>query len=158
MCSLESSCVHGKCQARRINVENGRGHVKMKTLRVTRSFLVERVFVQSHCNVHLSQHFASKTVQISAVHVSYQKQCSISARCSKNAKIRQGPGRARLCRKSLDFRYVPPRIRRVFPNPRHASTIQQVSDSGTVGNNFGRARSVLSWRHCGEFGTRSGAC
>ena len=39
---------------------------------------------------------------------------------------------ARLCRKSLNFRYVPKsRITRVVQNPRHASTMKQVSDGST---------------------------
>ena len=59
-------------------------------------------------------------------------------------KIRQGP---RVCRKSLDFRHVPqPRITRVFQNLRNGSTMKQVCDGSTGGNNFGSARSVFSWR------------
>ena len=60
-------------------------------------------------------------------------------------------GRAKLCRKSLDFRYVPERrITRKFLNPRSASKMKPVSDRDTGGNNFGRARCVLSRRrnHC----------
>ena len=34
----------------------GCGHVKMKALSVTRKFLDEHAFVQTHCNTHLSQH------------------------------------------------------------------------------------------------------
>ena len=41
-----------------------------------------------------------------------------------------GPGRAKLRRKSVDFRHVPqPRITRVFQNPAHASTMKHVCDA-----------------------------
>ena len=87
-------------QARKINGEDGCGHVKMK-----------------------------------------------SFEDPKTNKICQGRGRARLRRKSLDFRHVPqPRITRVFQNPRHAGTMKHVSDGSTRGDNFGRAGDVLSWK------------
>ena len=57
----------------------------------------------------------------------------------------------RSCASSLDFRYVAePRIAWVFQNPSHTSTMTQVCDGSTGGNNFGRARSALTWRwnHC----------
>ena len=43
-----------------------------------------------------------------------------------------------------------PRIPWVFQNPKRASTMKQICDDSTGGNNFGRARTVLTWRsdHC----------
>ena len=49
-----------------------------------------------------------------------------------NARFLHGPGRAKLCRKSLDFRYIPePRFKCVFQNPRHANTMKQDSNGST---------------------------
>ena len=54
-------------------------------------------------------------------------------------KSARAQGRAEQRRTSLDFRHGPqPRITRVFQNPRHASTMEQVSDGGTGGDGFGR--------------------
>ena len=100
-----------------MNGEGGCGHVKMKALSVRWKHSDEHVFVQTHAASSTCPNtLASNTVQVSAV-------------------------------QETDFRHVPqPRITRVFQNPRHASTMNQVCDGSTGGNNFGRARSVLSLR------------
>ena len=107
------------------------------------------VLVQSHCIVHPFQHTceqygANPCCPHSQLETRFALCMVIQKKRKKNARV---PAVRGLRRKSLDFRHVPqPRITRVFQNPRHASTMKQLSDASTGGINFGRARTVLTWR------------
>ena len=85
---------------------------------------------------------ASNTVPISAVHVSNQKMFALWTANQKHNNPEAQAVRGCAAKASI-FLHVP---QRVFQNPMHASTMKQVGDGSTGGNNFGSARSVLSRR------------
>ena len=114
--------------------------MKRKTSSVMVSYLDGHVLVLKHCNDILFRHICTQ----SGAHpccTCFQPE-TMYAFCTVNqsAKIRQGPSRARLCRKSFDVGHVPqPRITRVFQDPRHASTMKQVCNGSTCGNDLGKS-------------------
>ena len=119
--------VHGENHGKRErHVEGGRAHVKTNTWSVTRKLLDERVCVQLQCSVHQFQH---NFVQYDAKSLLSTSPTRNKVRFlygdPKTQKSARAQGRAWLYLKSLEFRHVPqPRIRRMFQNPRHASTTE----------------------------------
>ena len=126
-------------QARKTTGEGGRGHVKSNTQSAMRKPLDEHVFVLSQCNVHQFQHICEQD----GAHLCCPRCqpettfafCTVIQKHKKSAKaqaVQSCAARVWIFGRSQ--------------TPWHANTTKQVGDRDTGGNNFGRARSVLSWR------------
>ena len=93
--------------------------------------------VQTRCNVP-SQHCEQYSANLCRLPFPTRNVRSIS---NQNTSARAQAARGCAARV---FGHVPqPQITRVFQNPKHASTMEQVCDGSTGGNNFGRARSEI---------------
>ena len=130
-------------QARKTNVEGGNGRVKVKTLSVTWKLLDEK-FLDSHLATSTSPSTLScNTVQILKVHISNQKQSSLSQHGDPKHQNLTRPNPCEAVPQDSGSSALPqPRITRVFQNPRHAGTMKQVRNGSSGGDSFGRARGV----------------